>query len=282
MFNLQGKVALVTGASRGVGKGVALGLAEAGVLVYITGRTKRGEIVDGLGGSVFDTAAEIEQLGGKCIPIICDHRDDTQTQSVFDRIHKEHSALDILANNVWAGYQYMVEDNGQEWVFTWENPFWEQPRWRWDAMFDAGVRARYVCSQLAAPNMVAAKRGLIVNISFWAAQKYMGNVVYGLAHTVNDRMAKDMALELKPFNVAAISLYPGLVRTESVMRAAEHFDMINSESPQFIGRAVAALASDPNIMQKSGQVLVAAALGLEYNFSDIDGKQPRPLTLQEL
>jgi dehydrogenase/reductase SDR family member 1 len=280
MFNLQGKVALVTGASRGVGKGVALGLAEAGATVYITGRTKRGEIVDGLGGSVFDTAAEVEQLGGKCIPMICDHRDDTQTQSVFDRIHKQHDALDILVNNVWAGYQYMVEDNGQEWVFTWEKPFWEQPRWRWDAMFGGGVRARYVCSQLAATKMVEAKRGLIVNISYWAAQKYMGNVVYGLAHTVNDRMAKDMALELKPFNVAAISLYPGLVRTEGVLRA-EDFDLSNSESPQFIGRAVAALVSDVNLMQKSGQVLVAAALGLEYAFTDIDGKQPRPLTLQE-
>jgi dehydrogenase/reductase SDR family member 1 len=280
MFNLQGKVALVTGASRGIGKGVALGLAEAGAMVYITGRTRRGEIVDGLGGSVFDVANEIEAAGGKCLPFICDHTDDYQTQKVFEQIHQDHKALDILVNNVWAGYQYMVEDNGKEWVWTWENPFWQQPRWRWDAMFHAGVRARYVCSQLAAAKMVAAKKGLIVNISYWAAQKYMGNVVYGLAHTVNDRMAKDMAKELNAHNVAAVSLYPGLVRTESVLRAAEVFDLSNSESPTFIGYAIAALASDSNIMQRSGQVVVAAQVGLEYNFKDIDGKQPRPLTLE--
>lgn len=280
MVDLQGKVALVTGASRGVGKGVALGLAEAGVKVYITGRTRRGEIVDGLGGSVFDVANEIEQLGGQCTALICDHKDDYQTQKVFEQIHHEHGTLDILVNNVWAGYQYMVEDNGKEWVWTWDKPFWEQPRWRWDAMFDAGVRARYVCSQLAAAKMVKARKGLIVNISYWAAQKYLANVVYGLAHTVNDRMAKDMAHELEPHNVAAVSLYPGLVRTESVMRAAEHFDLSNSESPTFIGRAVAALANDRNILQKTGEVLVAAQLGLEYGFTDIDGKQPKPLTLE--
>jgi dehydrogenase/reductase SDR family member 1 len=279
MFDLQGKVALVTGASRGIGKGVAIGLAEAGVKVYITGRTRRGEIVDGLGGSVFDVADDIEKRGGKCTPFICDHTDDYQTQKVLEHIHQEHPSLDILVNNVWGGYQYMVEDNGKEWVWTWGKPFWHQPRWRWEAMFDAGVRARYVCSQLAAAKMVEVNKGLIVNISYWAAQKYMSNVVYGLAHTVNDRMAKDMAHELKPYNVVAVSLYPGLVRTESVLRAAEHFDLSNSESPTFIGRAVAALAADPNIMGKTGEVLVAAQLGLEYDFSDIDGKQPKPLTL---
>ena len=281
MFNLQGKVALVTGASRGVGKGIALGLCEAGATVYITGRTKRGEIVDGLGGSVFDTAKESETLGGQCIPLLCDHRDDTQTQQVFETIFTQQNHLDILVNNVWAGYQYMVEDNGKDWVYTWENPFWEQPRWRWDAMFNAGVRAHYVSSQFAAKKMVERKQGLIINISFWAAQKYMGNAAYGIAKIASDQMACYMAHELKPHSVAAVSLYPGLVRTESVLRAAHLFDMSNSESPQFIGRAIAALATDANIMQKTGQVLVAASLGLEYGFSDIDGKQPRPLTLEE-
>jgi dehydrogenase/reductase SDR family member 1 len=281
VFNLQNKIALVTGASRGIGKGIALGLCEAGATVYITGRTKRGEIVDGLGGNVFETALEAEALGGKCIPVLCDHKDDSQTQNVFNQIFSEQDALDILINNVWAGYQYMVEDNGKEWVWTWTKPFWQQPRWRWEAMVDAGVRARYVCSQMAATKMTAAKNGLIINISYWAAQKYMNNVVYGLAHMVNDRMAKDMAHELRSYNVAAVSLYPGLVRTESVMRAADQFDMSNSESPQFIGRAVAALASDGNIMQKTGQVVVAAALGLEYGFTDIDGKQPKPLSLED-
>jgi NAD(P)-dependent dehydrogenase (short-subunit alcohol dehydrogenase family) len=129
--------------------------------------------------------------------------------------------------------------------------------------------------------MVAQKSGLIVNISFWAAQKHMANVIYGASKAATDKLAKDMAHELREYNVAAVSLYPGLVRTEEVMRNAEYFDMSNSESPQFIGRAVAGLAADPNVMQKSGQVLVAAQLALEYGFTDIDGKQPRPVTLEE-
>jgi NAD(P)-dependent dehydrogenase (short-subunit alcohol dehydrogenase family) len=282
MFDLQGKVALVTGASRGVGKGIAMGLCEAGATVYITGRTKRGEIVDGLGGSVFDTAIEAQALGGQCIPFLCDHRDDIQTQQVFETIFTQQNHLDILVNNVWAGYQYMVEDTGKDWVFTWENPFWEQPRWRWDAMFNAGVRAHYVSSQLAAKKMIERRQGLIVNISFWAAQKYIGNAAYGIAKAASDQMAFYMAHELKSYGVTSVSLYPGLVRTESVLRAAHLFDMRNSESPQFIGRAIAAMATDPNIMQKTGQVLVAASLGLEYGFTDIDGKQPKPLTLDEV
>ena len=124
--------------------------------------------------------------------------------------------------------------------------------------------------------------GLIVNISFWAAQKYLSNVAYGVSKAATDRLTADMAHELREHNVAVVSLYPGLVRTEKVMEAAAFLDLSNSESPQFIGRAVAALASDPNIMQNSGRVLVAAALAQEYGFTDIDGEQPRPLTLQDV
>ena len=149
-------------------------------------------------------------------------------------------------------------------------------------MFEAGVRAHYVASILAAPLMIAQRSGLIVNVSFFAAQKDNAGVAYGVAKAADDRMAACMAHELREHDVAAVSLYPGLVRTESVMKAAEYFDLSNSESPQFIGRAVAALAQDPNLMQKSGQVLVAAALALEYGFTDVDGKQPRPPTLQDL
>ena len=130
--------------------------------------------------------------------------------------------------------------------------------------------------------MVAQGSGLIVNISSWAAQKYLCNVAYGVSKAATDKMTADMSHELRAYNVAVVSLYPGLVRTEKVMEAAAFLDMSNSESPQFIGRAVAALASDPNIMQKSGQVLVAAALAQEYGFTDIDGKQPRPLTFDEV
>jgi NAD(P)-dependent dehydrogenase (short-subunit alcohol dehydrogenase family) len=129
--------------------------------------------------------------------------------------------------------------------------------------------------------MIAQGWGLIVNISFFAAQRDDRGVIYGVAKSADDRMAACMAHELRSHNVAAVSLYPGLVRTESVLAAAEHFDMSNSESPQFIGRAVAALAVDPNLIAKSGQVLVAAQVALDYGFTDIDGKQPRPVTVAE-
>jgi dehydrogenase/reductase SDR family protein 1 len=134
----------------------------------------------------------------------------------------------------------------------------------------------------AAPMMIAQGVGLMVNISFFSAQKDNSGAAYGPAKAADDRMAACMAHELRPHGVAAVSLYPGLVRTEGVLKAGEHFNLSNSESPQFIGRAVAALAADPDVMAKSGQVLVAAALGLEYGFSDIDGKQPRPLSLDEI
>lgn len=275
---LQSQVALVTGASRGVGKGIAVGLGEAGATVYVTGRTTSGTDVDGLPGTVFDTAQAVTDAGGQGIPVALDHRDDAQVEQLFAKISSEQSRLDILVNNVWGGYQRMEHDG----TFTWLKPFWEQPHWRWDAMFQAGVRAHFVASAYAARTMVQQRRGLIVHISFWAAQKYMSNVMYGAAKAADDTMARDMAHELKSHNVSAVSLYPGLVRTEGVMKNAQYFDMSNSESPQFLGRVVAGLANDPRLMEKSGQVLVAAALALEYGFTDIDGKQPRPMTLQEL
>jgi dehydrogenase/reductase SDR family member 1 len=263
MKNLNGKVAIVTGATRGVGRGVALELAEAGATVYATGRT---------------IAQETFVTDGRLIPITCDHTLDSEVAGAFHRINNEQERLDILVNNVWGGYENMVE-NGE---FTWMLPFWKQPLWRWDAMFAAGIRAHYAASLHAARLMVAQRSGLIVNISFWAAQKYIGNVAYGVSKAATDKMTADMAHELREHNVAVVSLYPGLVRTEKVLEAADFLDLSNSESPQFIGRAVASLASDPNIMQKSGQVLVAASLAQEYGFTDIDGKQPRPLTLEEV
>ena len=263
MKNLNGKVAIVTGATRGVGKGVALELAEAGATVYATGRTIAEE-----------TFAAAERL----IPITCDHTSDSEVAGVFQRITNEQEHLDILVNNVWGGYENMVE-NGE---FTWMVPFWKQPLWRWDAMFAAGVRAHYVAAHHAARRMVEQRSGLIVNISFWAAQKHIGNVAYGVSKAATDKLTADMAHELREHNVAVVSLYPGMVRTEKVMEAAAFLDLSNSESPQFIGRAVAALASDPNIMQKSGQALIAASLAQEYGFTDVAGKQPRPLTLEDV
>lgn len=276
MKALQGKVALVTGASRGVGKGIALGLGEAGAIVYITGRTVQdGGSAAKLPGTIYQTANEVTNLGGKGIAAQCDHRNDNEVQAVFERIQSEQNRLDILVNNVWGGYEHYTD--GTE--FWKEKGFWNMPLSRWDTMFQAGVRAHYVASVFATPIMIAQKSGLIVNISFFAAQRNDRGVAYSVAKAASDRMAASMAYELREHSITAVSLYPGLVRTESVLKA--DFDLSNSESPQFIGRAVAALAADQQIIHKSGQVLVAAALAQEYGFTDVDGRQPRPITVDE-
>jgi dehydrogenase/reductase SDR family member 1 len=249
--------ALVTGASRGVGRGIALTLADAGYDVYATGRS-------------IATA----DLPDKVHRIVCDHTDNAQVAAAFAHL----PSIDLLVNSAWAGYERMIE-NGQ---FTWGLPFWEQPEHRWPSMMDAGVRAAFVASQHAARKMVPAKSGVIVNISFWPAQKYVGNAIYGIAKAATDKLTADTAHELKPHNVSAISLYPGLVRTEAVMAAAEWLDLSNSESPEFLGRVIAAFAADPKHIGRSGQPLVAAALAMEYGVKDIDGKQPRPLTLADV
>jgi dehydrogenase/reductase SDR family protein 1 len=249
--------ALVTGASRGVGRGVAISLAEAGYDVFATGRSI----------AMADLPPGVQR-------IVCDHTKDMDVEAAFAQI----PTLDLLVNSAWGGYERMLE-NGQ---FTWGAPFWEQPEHRWTSMMDAGLRAAFVASQHAARRMVAAKHGLIVNISFWPAQKYVGNAIYGIAKAATDKLAADTAHELRAHNVAVASLYPGLVRTEAVMAAAEWLDLSNSESPEFIGRVIAALAADPQLMDRSGKALVAAALALEYGVKDIDGKQPKPLTLADV
>lgn len=266
MPNLKGKVAVVAGASYGVGKGVALALAEAGATVYATGRTVAAE------------SFANEAAGGSVIPLRCDHTDDEQVEAAFRRVAGEQGRLDVLVNSVWGGYEDMVE-NG---VFTWMAPFWQQPVVRWDKMMAAGVRAAYVSSQHAARVMVGQGAGLIVNISFWAAQKRVGNLPYGVAKAATDKLTADAAEELRAHGVAVVSLYPGMVRTERVLDAAAFLDLSNSESPQFVGRAVAALAADPEVLSRTGQALVAAALAREYGFTDVDGKQPRPLTLEDV
>lgn len=262
---LQGVAAVVTGGTKGVGRGVAHELARCGARVFVTGRSAPEEAVKD------DGAGDITLLR-------CDHRNDDDVDAVFDRITQAAGAIDILVNGVWAGYDNMLED-GQ---FTWGRPFWQQPLWRWDAMFAAGVRAHYRASQLVAPAMVERRRGLIVNISHWAAQKRIGNVAYGVAKAATDKMTSDMAEELAPHGVAAVSLYPGLVRTEKVMAAAQWLDLSNSESPEFTGRAVVALATDPDALRHTGKALVVADLARVYGFTDIDGSTPRPLTIADV
>ena len=280
MKSLQSKVALVTGASRGIGKGTAIALALAGAKVYLTGRTEKAdEGTQGFDGSVFETAEEIKNLGGEAHPLVCDHRQDHLVKGVFDHILNNEGKIDILVNNVWGGYESMFSQSGE---YTWENPFWRQPEGQWDLMFSSGVRAHYVAACFAARSMAAQSSGLIVNISHWAAKKYSGNVCYGVSKAATDKLTSDMAHDLREHNVAVASLYPGLVRTERVMKAADFLDMSNSESPQFIGRIIASLFTDPDRMKKSGGVFTAAGLGLEYGVVDIDGRQPVPLTIDDV
>lgn len=259
MKPLSGDVAVVTGASRGVGRGIANELAGLGAFVYATGRSiKSAQLID------------------EIIRVQCDHTSGSDVEELFERVAMERGNLDILVNCAWPGYERMVE-NGR---FTWPDPFWEQPAWRWEAMIDGGVRSAFIASQHAARLMIPSRRGLIVNLSHWAARKYIGNAIYGVAKAATDKLTADAATELKSHGVAVVSLYPGLVRTEAVL-AAGVFDLSNSESPEFSGRAIAALARDPNILERSGSVVVAAALAIEYGFTDIDGRRPRPLSLEE-
>jgi dehydrogenase/reductase SDR family member 1 len=253
-------VALVTGASRGAGRGVAIGLAERGFRVFATGRTIANA-----------------KLPDPIARVPCDHLQDAETAAAFAHVDGD---LDVLVNSAWGGYEHMTEEG----KFTWPLPFWDQPMHRWTGMMDAGVKAAFVSSSHAARIMVPRKRGLIVNISFWAAQKYIGNTIYGISKAATDKLTADMARELRPHGVAVVSLYPGLVRTELVLAAAAGgwLNLSNSESPEFIGRVIAALARDPGLMERTGNVCVAAALAQEHGVSDVDGKQPAPLTLETI
>jgi NAD(P)-dependent dehydrogenase (short-subunit alcohol dehydrogenase family) len=256
------KTALVTGASRGVGRGVAIALFAAGYRVVATGR------------SISNADLPVAIVRHRC-----DHTNDDNVAQLFARIADEGHPLDLLVNNAWGGYERMVDTSGR---FTWLLPFWEQPDYVWPSMMDAGVRAAYFASVHAARLMIPNKRGLIVNVSLWAAQKHVANVVYGISKAATDKLTADTAHELKPHGVAVVSLYPGMVRTESVLKAAEGgwLDISNSESPEFIGRVIAGLADDSTTFERSGNVLVAAQEAIRLGITDVDGRQPAPLTLE--
>lgn len=231
-----------------------------------------------LPGSLAETEREIEAAGGTCIPIRCDHSVDAEVHGLFEAIAERGGNLDLLVNAAWGGYETMFSADG---TYVWNNKFWDQPLAQWDTMFDAGVRAAWVTSHHAARMMAARRRGVIINLSHWAAQAYAGNVCYGVAKAATDKLTAYCAQDLREFGVAVFSLYPGIVRTERVMFAASHLDLSNSESPEFQGRVIAALIASEGLMDRSGSVLVSASIAEELGVVDVDGRQPVPLTLEE-
>ena len=284
MHQLKGKVAVVTGASRGGGRGIALALGKDGATVYVTGRSIRGDSTrpDLPGTTIEDTAEQVTARGGVGIPVRCDHTVDEEVAALFERVKQEQSRLDILVNNVWGGYENYNDE-------TFDLPFWKQPLWRWDKMFTAGVRAHFTASRLAALLMMSRRQGLIVNTTAWDRGKYLGNVPYYVAKTAVNRMAYGMALELRVHDIAIVALAPGWMRTEDVLRRfrtdEQHWQEVpelrDTESTEYVGRAVVALATDPNIMQKSGNTLMVGDLAREYGFTDIDGRQVPPFRIPE-
>lgn len=286
---LSGVIAVVTGASRGAGRGIAVELGAAGATVYVTGRTTRSSEpgtygamlrateLSAMPGNIDETAEEVTRAGGTGIAVRCDHTREEEVRQLFERVERDHGRLDLLVNNAWGGHETFSP------VFT--APFWEQDLASWDSMFDRGVRNHVLSSRFAAPMMVRQRAGLIVTTTFWDRGRYLkGNLFYDLAKAAMNRAAEGMAEELRPHGVSSVALSPGFMRTELVlahMRAdeaswRENPGLARTESPRYLGRAVVALAGDPDVIAKSGRVLLVGELAREYGFTDIDGRQPPP------
>ncbi|MFB2898388.1 SDR family NAD(P)-dependent oxidoreductase [Aerosakkonemataceae cyanobacterium BLCC-F50] len=280
---LEGKIALVTGATRGLGKGIAVGLGEAGATVYITGRTLES---NDNSGSLRETESAVTDAGGSCIPIQVDHSDDEQVRLLFERIQDEQGKLDVLVNNVYSGVQAITDAS--------RKGFWESEPNFWDACNNVGLRSHYVASVYAARMMTQHQQGLICTISSWGGLSYIFGVPYTVGKAACDRLAADMAIELKPHNVTSLSIWPGIVGTEHItqlaaqMRAEEATDAQSSifregynwETPLLTGRVIAALKADPTVMRRTGKVQIVAELAQYYGLVDQNGD--RPVSLRSL
>jgi len=277
MQPLTGKIAVVAGATRGAGRGIACMLGAAGATVYCTGRSVRGKPATGNRPETIEETAEmVNDYGGVGIPAQVDHSIEVQVKALFERIRSEQGQLDIMVNDIWGGDP----------LSEWGSPFWELSIEKGLLMQQRGVHTHIITSRYAAPLMIERKQGLIIEITDGDTFTYRGNLFYDLAKVSVIRLAYAQAEELRPHNITALAVTPGFLRSEAML---DHFGVteanwrdgakkdphfIASETPFYIGRAIAALAADPTVMAKTGQVLSSWNLALEYGFTDMDGSQP--------
>ncbi len=271
MRALEGRVAVVTGASRGIGKGIACVLGEQGATVYVTARTMNAG-GHALPGSITETVAELERrakgIGGKAIGVALDLSDDAAIAALFAQVQAQQGRLDLLVNSAMAIPQQMTE----------RMPFWEKDLDNWD-IFETGVRSAFIAAHHAAKIMTAQGSGLIVALSGYVGRTYTYDVIFGTTKSATDRMARDMAVELKPYGVASLSLWQGFTYTERALEnlknvpgMAAQLNAAAGSSPEFPGRVIAALAADPLILAKTGGTFVNAELAAEYGLTDTDGR----------
>lgn len=251
----------MTGASRGIGRGIAIALGRAGWVVYVTARSSARGRTSHLPGTVEETAEAVSDAGGTGLPVVCDHRDDGAVAAVAEQIGRAHGHLDMLVNNAWGGYERVNAGEWQEWTA----PFWQQPPEHFDAMFTGGVRAHYLTTVACVPLLLRAPGSLVVTLSAALTPgDSPGGVAYAMAKAADDVLAAGVARQLAVHEVTSVALHPGWVRTEGVMQFADQLDLSSSQSPEGVGRAIAALADDPERASLTGQVISVADLARRH------------------